>query len=425
MSQADDASESSSASCEKLQEAFAEYLLRPPFSLPREQVIDKFGASASCPLLAVDPDLSPALTSRGDLCMVAVRSLPAGRLLLREVPLATSRCDSEDSSYNMLLLLATTARNYDRLRQVSYGLMPRGSLPRAEHAGAEVQKVFLQIVDGMREMLEVVRHVQSLDRTVAALRSCFDDLSEQDAKMVAAALVVFCGQHASEEDDAELLRLTVVFLLNSFGSSKDEIRLCRFCALFNHSCEPCAMPEWEGSGDSKQMVGMRLVRSVSAGEEITFAYMPIHQDPTAWQLDRRRSFLLKTFAFKCECSRCLDEETGSRSVPRSVSGEVWSPFHHFRWECGSSDSSREVLIVTVDLSGVWPVTGESLESHILDDILQLRLVLESVSAKSIQAELTLPALGLPCWEADVARLFPKRRQLQLRLEAAEGIQGKR
>lgn len=52
--------------------------------------------------------VAPALTARGDLCLVATRALPQGALVLREEPLAVSRCDPEDASYNMLLLLSTT-----------------------------------------------------------------------------------------------------------------------------------------------------------------------------------------------------------------------------------------------------------------------------------------------------------------------------
>merc|ERR1719223_293509 len=97
---------------------------------------------------------------------------------------------------------------------------------------------------------------------------------QSDALMISKELWEFCETHPST-DDAELVRLTTVFLLNSFGSSRSEVRLCRFCALFNHSCEPCALPQWETAGESQQIVGMRLLRDVAAGEEITFAYMSL------------------------------------------------------------------------------------------------------------------------------------------------------
>lgn len=49
---------------------------------------------------------------------------------------------------------------------------------------------------------------------------------------MACSLLGFCSKGS---DVDELLRLTTVFLLNSFAA-ENEVRLCRFCALLNHSC---------------------------------------------------------------------------------------------------------------------------------------------------------------------------------------------
>ncbi|CAE8693581.1 unnamed protein product, partial [Polarella glacialis] len=367
--------------CRALQEAFRLLMIQPPFRLPEQQALELLGPSTACPLLEVDPDLAPVLTPRGDLGMVALKVLPAGRLLLREVPLASTRCDPEDSSYNMLLLLANTARDFDHLKVVSYGLMPRGAVPRAEHLNAEVQSVFTDIIDGLREMVALVRSTKSEKRTVEALRMAFSDLTEADARDIGTALSCFCRKHSGdqqveEQADAELLRLTVVFLLNSFGSSQDEIRLCRFCALFNHSCEPCAMPEWESRGEQPRVVGMRLMRAVAAGEEITFTYVPLHQNPTAWPLSRRQAFLSKTFAFSCNCSRCLRErraDEGQLEPDPCCSGpaQSWPPSYHLRWEACRPPAC--VLLMVIDLSTVWPLVAESLESSVSADVVRLRV----------------------------------------------------
>ena len=55
---------------------------------------------------------------------------------------------------------------------------------------------------------------------------------QEDAKGVAGSLICFCRKGLDVE---ELLRLTCCFLLNSFAA-ESEVRLCRFCALLNHSC---------------------------------------------------------------------------------------------------------------------------------------------------------------------------------------------
>ncbi|CAJ1347942.1 unnamed protein product, partial [Effrenium voratum] len=94
--------------------------------------------------------------------------------------------------------------------------------------------VFVAILEGLRELVALVA-ATSLERSSAALLAAFEGLKEEDARDIASTLGAFCHRQPDEEAKEELMRLTVCFLLNSFGSS-DEVRLCRFCALFNHSC---------------------------------------------------------------------------------------------------------------------------------------------------------------------------------------------
>ncbi|CAK9012390.1 unnamed protein product [Durusdinium trenchii] len=260
--------------CRALQEAFRLQLQQPPLRLDALETFDVF-----CPLVEAHPDVKPAITARGDLCMVALRPLPAGTLLLREEPLAVSRCDPEDSSYNMLLLLSTTAKNFDHLKKATFGLMPRHGLPKE----GDVHALFLQIIAGMKELVSLVFEAKSTGRSAAALCAAFEGLSQDDAIDIATSITSFCLQHKHQEEAAdELMRLTVAFLLNSFAASSNEVRLCRFCALFNHSCDPSATPETEGD-----YVSMRLLRPVAAGEEITFCYVPLKQDLRGWRCSLR------------------------------------------------------------------------------------------------------------------------------------------
>lgn len=253
--------------------------------------------------------------------MVAVRSLSADTLLLREEPLAVSRCDPEDSSYNMLLLLSTTAKHFEYLQSATIGLMPRRCLPKEGEAHA----LFLQIVAGMKELVHLVWEAKSIERSTAALCAAFEGLNEEDGREIASNITSFCSQQEDHEKAVEeLLRLTVAFLLNSFAAaSNNEVRLCRFCALFNHSCDPSATPETHGG-----IVGMRLLRSVAPGEEITFSYVPL-KDPAAWPVERRQEFLSKSFGFRCNCHRCIEEAVPE--VPRSINGG-WQPNMMMRWE---------------------------------------------------------------------------------------------
>ena len=79
--------------------------------------------------------VTPALTCRGDLCLVATEAMPQGTLVLREQPLAVARCDAE-ASYNMLLLLKATAESFEVLQESTVGLTPREGLPREGQAHA-------------------------------------------------------------------------------------------------------------------------------------------------------------------------------------------------------------------------------------------------------------------------------------------------
>lgn len=301
-----------------LQEALLLQLQQPPLRLPDCELL---GPKVSCPLLEAHADVRPAVTARGDLCMVAMRSLPADTLLLREEPLAASRCDPEDSSYNMLLLLSTTAKHFEYLKTATFGLMPRRRLPKEGEAHA----LFLQIVSGMKELVHLVWEAKSVERSTEALCAAFEGLSQEDGREIATTISSFgLKQEDLGKAAEELMRLTVVFLLNSFASSDNEVRLCRFCALFNHSCDPSATPETEDGS-----VGMRLLRPVAAGEEITFSYVPLKQDPSAWPVERRQEFLSKSFGFQCSCHRCVEERVPP--MPRSMTGG-WQPLVAMHWE---------------------------------------------------------------------------------------------
>eukprot|EP00435_Cladocopium_sp_Y103_P014844 s236_g3.t1 len=333
--------------CRHLQEAFRLQLQQPPLRLPNCELL---GPKVSCPLLEAHCDVQPAVTTRGDLCMVAVRSLSADTLLLREEPLAVSRCDPEesgdfighlssagqDSSYNMLLLLSTTAKHFEYLQSATIGLTPRRCLPK-EGRLIRLQKASIP--------------------------------SKEDGREIASNITSFCSQQEDHEKAAEeLLRLTVAFLLNSFAAaSNNEVRLCRFCALFNHSCDPSATPETDGG-----------------------------IDPAAWPVERRQEFLSKSFGFRCNCHRCIEEAVPE--VPRSVKGG-WQPDMMMRWESAERMADPRILVL--------PLRPDQLQCDLAAQHLRLR-------AGDHEALIALPC---PCVEAATARLA--RRRLLLTLKESE------
>eukprot|EP00928_Gymnodinium_smaydae_P091450 TRINITY_DN75156_c0_g1_i1.p1 TRINITY_DN75156_c0_g1~~TRINITY_DN75156_c0_g1_i1.p1 ORF type:complete len:461 (+),score=50.06 TRINITY_DN75156_c0_g1_i1:64-1446(+) len=420
-----------------LQAQLRSFMLRPPFSLPLEEVVHTLGDEALCPLLEVDPALVIALTSRGDLCMVAGKALPAGRLLLREKPLLATRADPEDSSYNMLLLLASAAKHFDYLKSSVVGLMPRSPWPRAEPPDRQTYVMFWQIVEGLMDMVKVARGANSTAQLVVALRRCFEDLGELDASDISKALWDFFQLHPSKETspgefqdhaqddiDTELVRMTFVFLLNSFARVDSEVHLCRFCALFNHSCEPNAMPEWKTDG-ARHVIGMRLLRDVQPGEEITFTYMSLHRDPPgSWPVQRRQNFLSQTFAFSCSCSRCMKELGCPQMVqtPSIKDSVTWMPSYHMIWDDSAPKLDQATLVVVVDVSEVWPLDLNMLDieeretTHsTLEDKSCVELSVHIMRDSSCRSEvvLTVPLQG---WHLKPpVRCLSRRRQLHLRL----------
>eukprot|EP00438_Fugacium_kawagutii_P023529 Skav207262 [mRNA] locus=scaffold2560:221385:222308:- [translate_table: standard] len=303
----------------------------------------------------------------------------------------------------MLLLLSTAARHFEYLRTATVGLMPRRCLPKEGEAHA----LFLQIVAGMKELVHSIWEANSIERSTAGLCAAFEGLTEDDAQDIASTITEFCLLHEDKDEATdELMRLTVAFLLNSFASaSHNEVWLCRFCALFNHSCDPSAVLDTD-----ERTVAMRLLRSVSAGEEITFCYVPLKEDPAAWPLQRRQDFLSKSFGFTCSCHRCMEEaaEAGvdNFQVPRSI-GRHWDPRVTMRWE---SATGQLVLLVSVDLAEVLPLVAGELRCDLAAE--QLRL-----TAGERQA-----SVHLPCRCVEVAAKLTRRRLL---LTLAEDVDKKR
>eukprot|EP00434_Breviolum_minutum_P023370 symbB.v1.2.020616.t1/scaffold1747.1/size103332/3 len=294
----------------------------------------------------------------------------------------------------MLLLLSTTAKHFECLKTATFGLMPRRRLPKEGEAHA----LFLQIVSGMKELVHLVWEAKSVERSTEALCAAFEGLSQEDGREIATTITSFGLQQEDLGKAAEeLMRLTVVFLLNSFASSDNEVRLCRFCALFNHSCDPSAAPETEDG-----RVGMRLLRPVAAGEEITFSYVPLKQDPSAWPVERRQEFLSKSFGFQCSCHRCVEERVPP--MPRSMTGG-WQPLVTMHWE----EIDRSLLLfLSIDISEVLPLRPEQLLCDLAVEHLRL-------CAGDQEAVIALPCC---CVEAAAAKLA--RRRLLLTLKEVEG-----
>eukprot|EP00747_Dinoflagellata_sp_TGD_P192955 gnl/TRDRNA2_/TRDRNA2_58533_c0_seq1.p1 gnl/TRDRNA2_/TRDRNA2_58533_c0~~gnl/TRDRNA2_/TRDRNA2_58533_c0_seq1.p1 ORF type:complete len:169 (+),score=29.70 gnl/TRDRNA2_/TRDRNA2_58533_c0_seq1:1-507(+) len=162
---------------------------------------------------------------------------------------------------------------------------------------------------------------------------------------------------------------------------------------------------------------MRLLKDVAAGDEITFTYMPLHQDPASWPLERRQEFLLSTYAFTCHCNRCSQDSPQEECI-LAPTVPSWMPSYHFRWDGAESEA---VLIMVVDLSAVWPVSVENLASELTSDAVHLRVAVAPKGAEEpvscLEAKLPLPFGG--CQDSGIAaRFIAKRRQLQLRLSVA-------
>lgn len=104
-------------------------------------------------------------------------------------------------------------------------------------------------------------------------------------------------------------------------------------AMINHSCSPNAVKVFgripssclpNGTGFSEEIQGREVMivhanMAIAKGTEIMWSYIP-PSNPC----NERREALLSKFGFKCNCSRCVQEEEALKTNPLITSGtSVW------------------------------------------------------------------------------------------------------
>ena len=72
---------------------------------------------------------------------------------------------------------------------------------------------------------------------------------------------------------------------------------------FNHSCAANAE---DGSNKNSEIVQLRAISKIKAGEEITINYFPAKTSMVNFKT--RQEFLMKTFEFRCICKLCKEGE---------------------------------------------------------------------------------------------------------------------
>ena len=138
-------------------------------------------------------------------------------------------------------------------------------------------------------------------------------LPERTRQLAALAHAAFAKvlPPATAPSAAEVLGLFARDECNGFGFwTKDYERfavgLVPGAAMFNHSCCPNAAKVQ--SADFR--VEVRALRPLSAGEQVTFSYVPLCDG-----LQERQAVLTRHFNFACDCARCEAESDGEPHAP--------------------------------------------------------------------------------------------------------------
>eukprot|EP00930_Biecheleria_cincta_P076067 TRINITY_DN63275_c0_g1_i1.p1 TRINITY_DN63275_c0_g1~~TRINITY_DN63275_c0_g1_i1.p1 ORF type:complete len:580 (-),score=90.65 TRINITY_DN63275_c0_g1_i1:71-1810(-) len=86
--------------------------------------------------------------------------------------------------------------------------------------------------------------------------------------------------------------------------------LVHFVSMCNHSCMPNLEIDFRHEADRPGIFcTARATRNIAVGEELNIQYIPVVAAP----LEERQAKLLRTWGFKCQCTRCSAEEALSAS----------------------------------------------------------------------------------------------------------------
>ena len=101
------------------------------------------------------------------------------------------------------------------------------------------------------------------------------------------------------EDTANLM----VDILGIYKTNSEKNGVGIQKSRFNHSCAANAE---DGSEKNSEIVQLRAVSKIKAGEEITTNYFPAKTSMVNFKT--RQEFLMKTFEFRCICNLCKEGE---------------------------------------------------------------------------------------------------------------------
>lgn len=201
--------------------------------------------------------------------------ISAGTVLLSELPFATWPEDNKDgqtpwAGVKGLLVMAAS--------------IP--AVPAGEQQNSTSMKA---ISEGISMVLKEVSHLHPVNLSDVP-PDVLQRVKEDNAKDIKIFLEEW--SELSELTEEVLLRLLLVYQYNAFASG-----LYLHLSIFNHSCNPnCIKLSPTQQGEPSVV---RALRHIQPGEELTISYIDTHEQSVP-----KRHYDLRSFDFRCECSRC-------------------------------------------------------------------------------------------------------------------------